>query len=235
MGDVIWTNNAKGEMVGEQPGWAAFTGQSFEEYQGFGGSKAIHPDDMEIIPRVASVRWSTSENSRPRCRVRRHDGQYRLMSSTAVPVFNEDRTVREWVGAMTDITDVRRGEEEVRESDERFQGLATAFPQLVWSSKPDGNLEYANALWKEYTGPSEEIGRRARVLGRSAASRRLGTAYGTLARVDSVRQNVRVAGPLTQDARTEPIAGLFAAPSPFADAKTGSSDGWARALILTTR
>ena len=155
MGDVIWTNNPKGEMVGEQPGWAAFTGQSFEDYQGFGGSKAIHPDDIGLFRAwqraVVEVKKFTAE-----CRVRRRDGQYRLMSSTAVPVLNEDRTVREWVGAMTDITDLRRGEEEVRDSDERFQGLATAFPQLVWSSKPDGNLEYANALWKEYTGPSGE-------------------------------------------------------------------------------
>ena len=155
MGDVIWTNNPKGEMVGEQPGWAAFTGQSFEDYQGVGGSKAIHPDDIELFHAwrraVVEVKKFTAE-----CRVRRRDGQYRLMSSTAVPVLNEDRTVREWVGAMTDITDLRRGQEEVRDSDERFQGLATAFPQLVWSSKPDGNLEYANALWKEYTGPSGE-------------------------------------------------------------------------------
>lgn len=150
MGDVIWTNNAKGEMVGEQPSWAVFTGQSFAEYQGFGGSKAIHPDDMHLFSAweraVADVKKFTAE-----CRVRRFDGQYRLMSSTAVPVFNEDHSVREWVGAMTDITELRRGEEEVRESDERFQGLATAFPQLVWSSKPDGSLEYANALWKDYT------------------------------------------------------------------------------------
>jgi PAS domain S-box-containing protein len=155
MGDVIWTNNPKGEMVGEQPGWAAFTGQSFDDYQGFGGSKAIHPDDMELFHAwqraVVEVKKFTTEY-----RVRRRDGQYRLMCSTAVPVLNEDRTVREWVGAMTDITDVRRGEEEVRDSDERFRGLATAFPQLVWSSKPDGNLEYANALWKEYTGPAGE-------------------------------------------------------------------------------
>jgi hypothetical protein len=32
-------------MVGEQPGWASITGQSYEEYQGFGWVKAIHPDD----------------------------------------------------------------------------------------------------------------------------------------------------------------------------------------------
>jgi PAS domain S-box-containing protein len=142
-------------MVGEQPGWAAFTGQSYEEYQGFGALKAIHPDDAEVFEAwqhaVVEVRKFTAEY-----RVRRHDGQYRIMSSTSVPVFDEDGAVREWVGAMTDVTEVRRGEEEVRESDERFQGLATAFPQLVWASKPDGNLEYSNALWKQYTGPAKE-------------------------------------------------------------------------------
>jgi PAS domain S-box-containing protein len=155
MGDVIWTNNPRGEIVGEQPGWAALTGQSYEEYQGSGATRAIHPEDLGLLEAwrraLVEVRRFAAE-----CRVRRRDGQYRLMSITAVPVFNEDGTVREWVGAMTDITDVRRGQEEVRESDERFQGLATAFPQLVWSSRPDGNLEYANALWKEYTGPAGE-------------------------------------------------------------------------------
>jgi PAS domain S-box-containing protein len=153
MGDVIWTSNSKGEMAGEQPAWAAFTGQSFEEYQGFGGSQAIHPDDLELFHvwerAVVEVKKFTTE-----WRVRRNDGEYRLMSTTAVPVFHEDGTVREWVGALTDITELRRNEEEVRESEERFQGLATAFPQLVWSSKPDGNLEYANTLWREYTSPT---------------------------------------------------------------------------------
>lgn len=44
---VLWTNSAEGRMVGEQPGWAAITGQTFEEYQGFGWSGAVHPDDAE--------------------------------------------------------------------------------------------------------------------------------------------------------------------------------------------
>jgi len=153
IGDVIWTSNSKGEFTEEQRGWAAFSGQSFEEYRGSGAAAAIHPDDSSILQAwdraAANPKRFTAE-----LRMRRHDGQYRLMSMGAVPVFHEDGTVREWVGALTDITDQRRGEEEVRDSDERFQGLATAFPQLVWSSKPDGNLEYANTLWKEYTGPS---------------------------------------------------------------------------------
>ena len=164
MGDVIWTTNSKGEMMGEQPGWAAFSGQRFEEYQGFGAAAAVHPEDAEIFrgwERAVAGRNKFSAE----IRMRRHDGQYRLMSITAVPVFepasNGDGPIREWVGALTDITELRRGEEEVRESDERFQGLATAFPQLVWSSKPDGNLEYANSLWREYTASGESAGERA--------------------------------------------------------------------------
>lgn len=161
MGDVIWTTNPQGEMTGEQPAWAAFSGQTFEEYRGFGASKAVHPEDMELY-RGWERAVADPKKFTPEIRMLRHDGQYRLMSITAVPVFDQDGGVREWVGALTDITELRRGEEEVRESDERFQGLATAFPQLVWSSKPDGNLEYANSLWREYASPSgESAGERA--------------------------------------------------------------------------
>jgi PAS domain S-box-containing protein len=160
MGDVIWTTNAKGEMIGEQPGWASFSGQSFEEYQGFGASKIVHPEDAELF-RQWQRAVAIPKKFHAEIRMRRHDGQYRLMSVTAVPVFDEDDAVREWVGALTDITELRRGEEEVRESDERFQGLATAFPQLVWSSKPDGNLEYSNSRWREYTASDEAAGESA--------------------------------------------------------------------------
>jgi PAS domain S-box-containing protein len=156
MGDVILIYKPTGEMMGEQPGWAGFSGQSFEEYQGSGPAKTVHPEDIELFHgwerAVADGKKFTAE-----IRMRRRDGQYRLMGTTNVPIFNDDGTVREWVGGLTDNTALRQGQEEIRESDERFQGLATAFPQLVWSSKPDGNLEYANSLWREFTGPSGEV------------------------------------------------------------------------------
>jgi PAS domain S-box-containing protein len=160
MGDVIFTANAKGEMVGEQPGWAAFSGQSFEEYQGWGASKTVHPEDTALFKAWEHALADPKKFSEE-IRMRRHDGVYRLMSTTAVPVFDEDSSVREWVGALTDISDQRRREEETRESEERFQGLATAFPQLVWSAKPDGHLEFANALWKEYTSIGESASEKA--------------------------------------------------------------------------
>jgi len=113
--DVIWTNNADGVMEGEQRGWGELTGQSREEYQGYGWSKAVHPEDAqptldEWKRTVAEKRTFVFEH-----RVRRHDGEWRVCSIRAVPVFNADGAIREWVGVHRDITEQKRDEEKLRQ------------------------------------------------------------------------------------------------------------------------
>jgi PAS domain S-box-containing protein len=56
---ILWTNNARGEMEGEQAGWAALTGQTAEEYGGYGWSKAVHPDD--VGPTIAAWNEALAE------------------------------------------------------------------------------------------------------------------------------------------------------------------------------
>ncbi|MBE7201045.1 MAG: PAS domain-containing protein, partial [Parafilimonas terrae] len=121
---VLWTNDAEGRMVGPQPGWAAITGQTFEEYQGFGWAKAVHPDDAG--PSIAA--WNETVAQRKTFvfehRVRTQDGTYRHYAIRAVPVLNEDGAIREWVGVHTDITAQREAEAELRESNEEIQRYA---------------------------------------------------------------------------------------------------------------
>ena len=112
--DLIWTNTADGLMTGKQPGWEDFTGQSQDQYQGYGWSHAIHPDDAQStvdswMRAVAEKRVFQFEH-----RVRRHDGQWRLCLVRAVPVFNDDATIREWVGVHADITETKRNEKELQ-------------------------------------------------------------------------------------------------------------------------
>lgn len=104
---LIWTNDADGMMVGEQTGWGNFTGQTYEEYQGYGWSRAVHPEDAqptidEWNLAVAAKRTFVFEH-----RVRRHDGEWRLCSIRAVPLLNDGGKVREWVGIHTDITEAK--------------------------------------------------------------------------------------------------------------------------------
>ena len=54
---------------------------------------------------------------------------------------------------------IRSGEEEkhrvqssLQESLRRFTLLAETMPQIIWTAKPDGNLDYYNRRWFDYTG-----------------------------------------------------------------------------------
>lgn len=121
---VLWTNDAQGRMVGPQPGWAAITGQTQEEYSGFGWAEAVHPDDA--APSIAA--WNETVAARRTFvfehRVRAKDGSYRHYAIRAVPVLNRDGSIREWVGVHTDITAQREAESELRESNEEIQRYA---------------------------------------------------------------------------------------------------------------
>lgn len=112
---VIWTNSPVGEMTGEQPGWAALTGQTADEYQGYGWATSVHPDDAQPTidawdEAVASKRTFIFEH-----RIRRHDGAWRRFLIRAIPIFDEDGNIEEWVGVHTDVTDQRAAEEQLRE------------------------------------------------------------------------------------------------------------------------
>ncbi|AWN40142.1 MHYT domain-containing protein [Methylobacterium durans] len=121
---VLWTNDAQGRMVGEQPGWAAITGQSPEEYQGHGWANAVHPDDAQ--PTIDA--WNTTVAERRTFvfehRVRSKDGSWHHYAIRGVPVLDADGAIREWVGVHTDISDQREVEAELRESNEEIQRYA---------------------------------------------------------------------------------------------------------------
>ncbi len=107
---VVWSNSAEGEMVGEQPGWAALTGQTPAEYQGYGWANAVHPHDAQ--PTIDA--WQAALVGRRTFvfehRVRTARDGWRLFSIRAIPVLNADGTIREWVGVHTDITELREAE-----------------------------------------------------------------------------------------------------------------------------
>ncbi|MDG2571190.1 PAS domain-containing protein, partial [Vibrio parahaemolyticus] len=43
-----------------------------------------------------------------------------------------------------------------KETETQFAVLAESLPQLVWSSRPDGSIDYVNRRWREFTGLSSE-------------------------------------------------------------------------------
>ena len=112
MAGIVWTTDAGGQVIEDQPGWRAFTGQTREEIQGAGWFAAVDPDFRQEAVSAwmrAAARGSPYQTE---WRLRRRDGEYRWFSIHAAPVRSGNGAVREWIGCNIDITDRKQRDEE---------------------------------------------------------------------------------------------------------------------------
>jgi PAS domain S-box-containing protein len=65
-------------------------------------------------------------------------------------------SARRVIGAMQDLTERRRAEAELRESEERFRNIANSAPVIVWVCDPDGLLTFTNRFGLSFVGRTME-------------------------------------------------------------------------------
>jgi PAS domain S-box-containing protein len=116
---VVWSTNAAGEVIEDLPTWRAFTGQTAEEMAGRGWARKIHPDDVEQVIEVWERSLATGTPHENEFRVLDADNTYRHVLARAIPVFEQDGRIREWVGTLADITEKKKNEHEMREASRR--------------------------------------------------------------------------------------------------------------------
>ncbi len=139
------------------------------------GERALRPDrviDFARAPvfRAEDAAAAVAESCRPLARAlrgeataggdyrfRRRDGGHIWLRVRAVPIRDASGRVVRAVAALMEIDAERRAAEALRQSELRFRTLAEAVPQIVWSSGPDGVLDYVNQRYFEFTGlPSRD-------------------------------------------------------------------------------
>ena len=123
---VVWTTDGNGMVDWMTPSWTEVTGQPLKEAKGAGWVDVVHPADRE----TARAAWQTAVEGRTiyrnDVRLRMHDGRYRWFRVHATPVLNDDGSLREWVGASTDVDAERRQEEAVAADQVRAEFISDA-------------------------------------------------------------------------------------------------------------
>jgi PAS domain S-box-containing protein len=153
---LSYETDADGANIFTSDRWRAYTGMTAEESAGTGFIRAYHPDEAEDVLTQwgAAVRLGMSFERK--CRIRAADGSYRWFLNRARPGRDAEGRIVRWAGSLTDIDDLIRAEERVRENELRFRTMVSAVPNLTFESDADGSNTFASDQWCAYTGMSAE-------------------------------------------------------------------------------
>ncbi len=144
---VVIADTATAHMFGisEQQAMAGLPLSNFTDF--------IHPDDRSRV--IATINDAINGSNR-------YETEYRIVAKSGDEKWVISRGQvsddgLELVGVLIDVTDRKNEAIELRESEERLRFMADAMPQMVWISDADGQHEYFNKRWYDYT--KEEVGR----------------------------------------------------------------------------
>jgi hypothetical protein len=112
----------------------------------------IHPDDQAHVTETIEAAIRDRSVFALEHRVMRPDGTLGWTFSRAVPILDEAGGILEWFGAASDITDLKNAEKALKESEEHFRQLAETGPQIIWLSNGNGELDFVNQRWVDFSG-----------------------------------------------------------------------------------
>ncbi len=98
---------------------------------------------------------------RKECSVEMYEPQQdKFLHISVTPLFAEDGTFEGAVHIIRDISERKMIEGKLRESEERFRGMANSAPVLIWISGTDKLCTWFNKVWIDFTGRTleQEIG-----------------------------------------------------------------------------
>jgi len=128
----------------------------------------IHPEDRPQIEQSARMETSGKEwlDSRNDFRIILPDGTIKRLHSVAHPVRDDSGEITEVVGTVMDVTEqwkartelekafeeIKQRTEAARRSERELRDVVNTVPAHVWSTSPEGHVEFVNDRWLQFTG-----------------------------------------------------------------------------------
>jgi PAS domain S-box-containing protein len=149
---LCWMADPDGFIFWYNRRWFEYTGTTPAEMEGWGW-QSVH--DPEKLPQVLE-RWresiATGQPFEMVFPLKAADGSYKPFLTRVSPHRDVSGTVTSWFGVNTDIAEQIEAENALRESEAKFHTFAQAMPNHVWTSPPDGMLDWFNDQVYEFSG-----------------------------------------------------------------------------------
>jgi PAS domain S-box-containing protein len=187
---LCWMANADGWIFWYNQRWYEYTGNLLAKLEGWGWQSLLDPDSSPKVLEQWKASIATGQPFEMVFPLRGGDGVFRPFLTRVMPVKDGSGNVVRWFGTNTDISELRRTDEALRQSEEKFSALFHASSiAMSLASLPDGRMEEVNSAWLEVTG----FTRKEEVLGKTSVE--LGVIADAVAReriVNEFRQHHEV-------------------------------------------
>ena len=156
--DMISKHTPSGVYTYASPACRSLLGYDPEELVGRDAYEFFHPDDFEEIQRTHSTILEHPDTYTVAYRIRRKDGSYIWFETTSRTVREtETGEVLEIITVSRDVTERKRAEEELRESEERFRAFfETAAVGAAHADPATGRLLQVNEKLCRFLGYEQE-------------------------------------------------------------------------------
>src|SRR6266851_4463572 len=115
----------------------------------------VHPQDRADFQKVIDGASRVATDFEHAYRLVLPDGRVKHVHAIAHALQDASGN-REFVGAVTDVTEQRHAEAVIREQEAELREVVDTIPAIVWSTLPDGSNTYVNKRFVEYSGSSAE-------------------------------------------------------------------------------
>jgi PAS domain S-box-containing protein len=120
---------------------------SYERFQ-----THIPDSDRDMVEAGFRAALEQGVNWDVECRMIRVDGSEGWLHVRASPHYGRDGTIVRLLGTVADITGRKRAEDAASETAAKFESFAQTMPSMVWTSLPDGRIDWFNDRVPEYCG-----------------------------------------------------------------------------------
>ncbi|MBA4105282.1 MAG: hypothetical protein C0485_05955 [Pirellula sp.] len=147
----IWICDAEGRNIYSSESFLNLVGMTQEECSDLGWADLLHPDDVDQTIAAWKQCVQSGDAWDVEHRFRGVDGRWHPVLARGVPVRNEQGVVIAWVGINLDISELKRVEHELLQSEARFRNMADNAPVLIWIHGI-GGCQYVNKEYLRFVG-----------------------------------------------------------------------------------